>query len=40
VTKIDDFIVDFHREFEAIFKKALTWVSGAYWELFDEKTRG
>jgi hypothetical protein len=29
VTKIGDFIVDFLREFEAIFKKALTCVSGA-----------
>jgi hypothetical protein len=39
VTKIGDFIVDFLCEFEAIFKKALTRVSGAYGELFDEKTR-
>jgi hypothetical protein len=30
-------IVDFLREFEAIFKKALTRVSGAQGELFDEK---
>jgi hypothetical protein len=29
VTKIGDFVVDFLREFEAIFKKALTRVSGA-----------
>jgi hypothetical protein len=29
VTKIGDFIVDFLRKFEAIFKKALTSVSGA-----------
>jgi hypothetical protein len=29
VTKIGDFIVDFLREFEATFKKALTRVSGA-----------
>jgi hypothetical protein len=40
VTKIGDFIVDFLREFEAIFKKALTRESGAYKELFDEKTKG
>jgi hypothetical protein len=38
--KIGDFIVDFLSKFEAIFKKALTRVSGAYGELFDEKTRG
>jgi hypothetical protein len=37
VTKSDDFIVDFLREFEAIFKKALTRVSGALGELLDEK---
>jgi hypothetical protein len=30
VTKIGDFRVDFLREFEAIFKKALTRVSGAH----------
>jgi hypothetical protein len=35
--KIGNFIVDSLREFEAIFKKALTRVSGAYGELFDEK---
>jgi hypothetical protein len=29
VTKIGDFIIDFRREFEAIFKKALSRVSGA-----------
>jgi hypothetical protein len=34
-----DFTVDFLREFEAIFKKALTRVSGAYGELFDEKNQ-
>jgi hypothetical protein len=28
------------REFEAIFKKALTRVSGAQRDLFDEKNRG
>jgi hypothetical protein len=37
VTKIGDFIVDFIREFETIFKKTLTRVSGAKGELFDEK---
>jgi hypothetical protein len=43
VTKICDFIVDFLREFEAVFKKALTRarVSGASGELFyEKKTRG
>jgi hypothetical protein len=34
VTKIR---ISFLREFEAIFKKALTHVSGAKGELFDEK---
>jgi hypothetical protein len=37
VTKIGDFIVNFLREFEAKFKKALTCESGAKGELFDEK---
>jgi hypothetical protein len=37
VTKIGDFIFDFLREFEAIFKKALIRVSGTKGELFDEK---
>jgi hypothetical protein len=37
VTKIGDFIVDFLREVEAIFKKALTRVSGAWGVLFDKK---
>jgi hypothetical protein len=35
-----DFIVEYLREYEAIFKKALTRVSGPLMELFDEKTRG
>jgi hypothetical protein len=39
VTKIGDFIVDFLREFKAIFKKALTLVSGAWGELFDEENQ-
>jgi hypothetical protein len=37
VTKIGDFIVYLLHEFEPIFKKALTHVSGALGELFDEK---
>jgi hypothetical protein len=37
VLKIGDFIVDFLREFEAIFKKALTRVSGALEVLIFEK---
>jgi hypothetical protein len=40
VTKISNFIINFLRDFEAIFKKALTGVSGALGELFDEKTIG
>jgi hypothetical protein len=37
MTKIGDFEVDFHRDFEAIYKKALPRVSGAQGELFDER---
>jgi hypothetical protein len=32
--------VDYLREFEAIFEKALTSVSGTQGKLFDEKNRG
>jgi hypothetical protein len=32
--------VDYLREFEAIFEKALTCVSGNQGKLFDEKNRG
>jgi hypothetical protein len=39
VQNISNFVVDFLHGFEAIFKTALTRVSGAYRELFDEKTR-
>jgi hypothetical protein len=39
-TKKVDFIVEYLRDYEAICKKALTRVSGAQMELFDEKTRG
>jgi hypothetical protein len=39
VTKIGDFVVNFLREFESIFKKALTRESGAYGKLFDEKNQ-
>jgi hypothetical protein len=39
VTKIGDLIVDFLREFEAIFKKALTRVAGAQGELIYEKSQ-
>jgi hypothetical protein len=39
-TKKVDFIVEYLREYEAICKKALTSVSGAQMELFDEKNRG
>jgi hypothetical protein len=35
-----DYLVEYLREYEAICKKALTRVSGAQLELFDEKTRG
>jgi hypothetical protein len=35
-----DFIVEYLREYEAICKKALTRVSGAQMELFDEKNQG
>jgi hypothetical protein len=35
----DRFVVDCLREFEAIFKKVLTRLSGAYEELFDEKNQ-
>jgi hypothetical protein len=38
VHKLDDFKVKYLREFEAIFKKAVTRVSEAQGELFDEKT--
>jgi hypothetical protein len=38
-TKKVDFIVEYLREYEAIYKKALTRVSGAQMELFDEKNR-
>jgi hypothetical protein len=38
MTKIGDFIVDF-LHFKAIFKKALTCVSGALGELFDGKNQ-
>jgi hypothetical protein len=31
--------VDYLREFEAIFEKALTWVSEAQGKLFDEKNQ-
>jgi hypothetical protein len=34
LTKFGDFVVDFLLEFEAIFKKALTRVSGAYGSCF------
>jgi hypothetical protein len=37
VHKIGGILVDFLRKFEAIFKKALTRVSGAQGELFDDK---
>jgi hypothetical protein len=40
VTKIGDFIVDFVRECEAIFKKALTRVSGPRGSCLLKKTRG
>jgi hypothetical protein len=36
-TKNVDFIVEYLRKYEAICKKALTRVSGAQMELFDEK---
>jgi hypothetical protein len=36
-TKKVDFIVEYLYEYEAICKKALTRVSGAQMELFDEK---
>jgi hypothetical protein len=36
-TKKVDFKVEYLREYEAISKKALTLVSGAKMELFDEK---
>jgi hypothetical protein len=39
-TKKVDFIVKYLREYEAIYKKALTHVSGAQMKFFDEKTRG
>jgi hypothetical protein len=39
VTKIGDFIVDFLHEFEAIFKKASTLVSGAYGAFIYEKNQ-
>jgi hypothetical protein len=39
-TKKADFIVEYLFEYEAICKKALTRVSGAQIELFDEKIRG
>jgi hypothetical protein len=39
-TKKVEFIVEYLREYEAICKKALTRVSEAQMELFDEKTRG
>jgi hypothetical protein len=35
-----EFIVKYLREYKAICKKALTRVSGAQMQLFDEKTRG
>jgi hypothetical protein len=37
LTKIGDFVVDFLHEIGSLFEKALTRVSGAYGELFDEK---
>jgi hypothetical protein len=37
--KIGNFIVDFLREFETIFKKALTRVSGALGELIYEEKK-
>jgi hypothetical protein len=37
VTKIGEYKVDLLREYWSILKKALTRVSGAYGELFDEK---
>jgi hypothetical protein len=37
VTKIGEFVVDYLSEFEAMFKKAFTRVSGAKGEFFDEK---
>jgi hypothetical protein len=36
---IGNFIVEYLRKFEAMFKKALTCVSGAKEELFDEKNQ-
>jgi hypothetical protein len=39
-TKKVDFIVEYLCECEALCKKALTRVSGAQMELFDEKNRG
>jgi hypothetical protein len=38
--KIDDFKVEYLREFEAIYKKALIRESGAQVGLFDKKNRG
>jgi hypothetical protein len=38
--KIGDLIVELLSEFEAIFEKALTRVSQAKMELFDQKSRG
>jgi hypothetical protein len=38
-TKKVDFNVEYFREYEAICKKALTRVSGAQMELFDEKNQ-
>jgi hypothetical protein len=38
-TKIVDFIVEYLLEYEAIRKKALTRVSGAQMEFFDEKPK-
>jgi hypothetical protein len=38
-TKKIDFIAEYLREYQAICKKALTRVSGAQMELFDEKIR-
>jgi hypothetical protein len=35
--KICDFKIEFFGEFESIFRKALTRMSGAQMELFDEK---
>jgi hypothetical protein len=38
-TKKVDFIVEYLREYKAICKKALTGVSGAQMELYDEKNQ-